>query len=122
LFNDGFVYRNRREILGQQTGHGHEFPKIQSKNCLQGRESPGSKDFKRVSLTILPNPTFACPTHIDCLYLCGHPCSQSMTIFQGESIQSKPPTIATAIILMQMTPLVSIIGKVDTQRKPSEEG
>jgi hypothetical protein len=50
-------------ILGQQAGHSLEFPKIQSENCLHGRESPGSKELKRVNLNILPNSAFGCPTH-----------------------------------------------------------
>jgi hypothetical protein len=50
-------------ILGQQTGHGLEFSKIQSENCFHGRESPGSKEFKRIDLYILPNSAFGCPTH-----------------------------------------------------------
>ena len=61
--HDGFEYRNRRVILGQQTGHGLEFSKIQSENCFHGRESPGSKELKRVYLNILPNSAFGCPTH-----------------------------------------------------------
>ena len=61
--HDGFEYRNRRMILGQQAGHSLEFPKIQSENCLHGRESPGSKELKRVYLNILPNSAFGCPTH-----------------------------------------------------------
>jgi hypothetical protein len=50
-------------ILGQRTGHGLEFSKIQSENCFHGRESPGSKELKRVYLNILPNSAFGCPTH-----------------------------------------------------------
>jgi hypothetical protein len=50
-------------ILGQQTGHGLEFSKIQSENCFHGRESLGSKELKRVYLNILPNSAFGCPTH-----------------------------------------------------------
>lgn len=61
--HDGFEYRNRRVILGQRTGHGLEFSKIQSENCFHGRESPGSKELKRVYLNILPNSAFGCPTH-----------------------------------------------------------
>ena len=35
-------------ILGQQAGQGLEFAKIQIENCLHGRESPCSKELKRV--------------------------------------------------------------------------
>ena len=35
-------------ILGQQAGQGLEFAKIQSENCLHGRESPCSKELIRV--------------------------------------------------------------------------
>jgi hypothetical protein len=61
--HDGFEYQNRRVILGQQAGHGLEFSKIQSEYCFHGRESPGSKELKRVNLNILPNSAFGCPTH-----------------------------------------------------------
>ena len=37
--------------------------KSQSENCFHGRESPGSKELKRVYLNILPNSAFGCPTH-----------------------------------------------------------
>ncbi len=50
-------------ILGKQAGHGIEFPKIQSVNCLHGRESRGSKELKRGTLNILPNSAFCSPTH-----------------------------------------------------------
>jgi hypothetical protein len=50
-------------ILGQQVGQDLEFPKIQSENCLLGRESQGSKELKWVYLNILPNSAFGCPTH-----------------------------------------------------------
>jgi hypothetical protein len=50
-------------ILGQQAGHSLEVPEIQSENCLHGRESPGSKELKRVNLNILPNSVFGCPAH-----------------------------------------------------------
>jgi hypothetical protein len=36
---------------------------VRSQNCLHGRESPGSKELKRVNLNILPNSAFGCPTH-----------------------------------------------------------
>ena len=61
--HDGFEYRIRRVILGQQVGQDLEFPKIQSENCLLGRESQGSKELKWVYLNILPNSAFGCPTH-----------------------------------------------------------
>jgi hypothetical protein len=50
-------------ILGQQAGHGLEFPEIQSEDCLRGHESPGRKELKRVNINILPNSAFGCPTH-----------------------------------------------------------
>ena len=50
-------------ILGQQAGPGLELSKIQSENCRHGRESPCSKELKRVNLNILPNSAFGCPTH-----------------------------------------------------------
>jgi hypothetical protein len=61
--HDGFEYRNRREILGQPTGNGLEFYKIQSENCLPGREFLASKEMKRVYLSILPTSAIDCPTH-----------------------------------------------------------
>ena len=50
-------------ILGRQTGHSHEFPKIQLANGFHGRESPGSKEFECVYLNILLNSAFGWPTH-----------------------------------------------------------
>ena len=61
--HDGLEYRIRRVIPGQQAGHGLEFSKIQTEDCLHGRESPGSKELKRVYLNILTNLAFGCPTH-----------------------------------------------------------
>jgi hypothetical protein len=49
-----------------------------------------------------------------------------MTVVQGESIQTKPPPIATAIIRMQMTPLVTTIGIIKnlftTERNANNAG
>ena len=57
-----FECRYRHVVFGQKTGGSFEFPKIQSENCLHGRESLRSKELKRVKLNIPEKSAFGCPT------------------------------------------------------------